>query len=121
MNRAWAHRGAHGSWSAWALVVVGFLLTGCSGEPSSDEVAKAVQARFAADSAAIQQISGSMANRLVPQLHGARKLACSKVTDASFKCEVEVEVTAPGATARSKAPMTVTLLKGSDGWVMSGQ
>ena len=38
------------------------------------------------------------------------------VTDASFKCDVELEVTAPGAAQRSKAPANFTFTKGSEGW-----
>lgn len=110
-----ARRIARQSWGASALLVVGLLLAGCSGEPSSDEVAKAVEKSYATESAALQKISGSMANRLLPQLHSARKLACTKISDASFKCDVEL-VTAPGATQRSKAPANFTFTKGSDGW-----
>ena len=111
-----ARRTARNSWGASALLAVGLLLAGCSGEPSSDEIAKAVEKSYATESAALQKISGSMANRLLPQLHSARKLACTKVTDASFKCDVELEVTAPGAAQRSKAPANFTFTKGSDVW-----
>ena len=55
-------------------------------------------------------------NRLLPQLHSARKLACTKLTDASFKCDVELEVTAPGAAQRSKAPANFTFTKRSERW-----
>ncbi len=103
------------------LVAAAGLLSACSGEPSSNEVAKAVKENYAKESIALRQVSGSMANRLLPELHEVRKLACTKVTDASFKCDVELEVTAPGASQRTKGPGTVTMIKGSGGWVAGGR
>lgn len=116
MNALCALRGAR-NLSVAALLPAALILSGCSGEPSASQVEKAVLESYAKEAIALRQVSGSMANRLIPELHGVRKLACNKLNDASYACDVELEMTAPGASQRSKGPTNVTVVKTSDGWV----
>ena len=105
-------------------VLAAFMLVGCSSEPSSADIQKALQLQVNGQRETARAWMGEQAASLLsgflPQIKSAEKLGCVKVHEKSYTCDVEIELyTNDAKTATRKATDKVTLLKGSDGWVVS--
>lgn len=95
------------------------ILSGCSGEPSQSAIEAAIQKDIARSNEAAKQMVGkAIPPDMLAKLNSAKKLACTKETDKTYKCDVEIDMTAPlMGPVKKTAP--VRLVNGSDGWVVS--
>lgn len=94
-------------------IVGGFLiaaLAGCSGEPSSSDIERAVRSNVE------QPIQLAKKAGVVMEVHQVKKVACAAAQGAAgFNCDVELDMTVPPA-GRSKGIRKVRFVKASDGW-----
>lgn len=96
---------------------VALALTGCSGEPSSGDIEKAVKANVEQANQQAKQIGGGLiSDKMLTQVHAVNKIGCVAAQDASgYNCDVELDVTAP-FVGRSKNIGKIRFVEGSDGW-----
>jgi len=91
-----------------------------SAEPTQAEVQKAVQDEMKRVSDELKKAFGSDGAKMVPTIHSVKKIACSKVNDKVFTCDIEVESTQHlPQTTRGKAASQLRLVNASDGWRVS--
>jgi hypothetical protein len=91
-------------------VVLAVALGGCSGEPSSGDIEKAMKAD-------IEKANEMFPGEMKAELHSVKKVSCVEAKrSAGYNCDVEIDVTAP-ILGRQKDVGQIRLVKGSDGWV----
>jgi outer membrane murein-binding lipoprotein Lpp len=102
-----------------AFSVATLALTGCSGEPSSSDIEKAVKANIDQVNKQMQEMGGPLGNKMQTEVHEIKKIGCAKAEDnAGYNCDVEMDMTAP-MIGRNKSVGKLRLVKGSDGWVVT--
>lgn len=94
------------------------LLAACSGEPSANDVEKAVFANAAQGSAQMEQLSRGSSKSFIPQVHSVKKLGCRQETDTAYLCDIELDMTSPQGV-RGKVPTSMRFIKASEGWAAS--
>lgn len=113
------------------LLVAGFILaaiftlSGCSNEPSQEEIEKIVREETAKANAQMQNAFGGAGKALNDMLGGAfkaeltvhsvKKLGCEKAEQGGYLCDVEVESDAP-FIGRKKEVSAVRFVETDDGW-----
>lgn len=101
------------------------LLAACSSEPSSGDIETAVKAQVQQGLDAAQKMVGNnpqlakMAEALQVKVHGVNKIGCKSAGDKAFLCDVELDLES-GLTGRAKKTVPVRMVKGSEGWAISG-
>ena len=103
-----------------ALLALLFL-TGCGGEPSSDDIEKVFKAEMEQTAQQLRQISGSASGSdSLPKIHSVRKIGCTNAqSGAAYTCDVELDVTGAYGGVRKKGVTQLRFVKGSDGWMAS--
>lgn len=94
------------------------LLAACSGEPSANDIEKAVSSNAAQGSAQMEQLSRGSSRSFMPEVHSVKKLGCRQETEAAYFCDIELDMTSPQGV-RGKVPTSMRFIKGSDGWAAS--
>ena len=85
-------------------------LAGCSGEPSSGDIEKAVKAD-------VEKVNQQVPEPMKAEVHAVKKISCVEAKEsAGYNCDVEIDVTAP-MVGRNKSVGQIRMVKGSDGWV----
>ena len=85
-------------------------LAGCSGEPSSGDIEKAVKAD-------VEKVNQQVPEPMKAEVHAVKKISCVEAKEsAGYNCDVEIDVTAP-MVGRNKSVGQSRMVKGSDGWV----
>ena len=93
------------------LVIAGLLLSGCTGEPSEQDIYTAMNKVVAQTNAIVKSIAGKdVPKDVLRELKSVKKHDCVKISDKSYKCNVTIVVNNDKATA------AVTLVKTDDGW-----
>lgn len=82
-----------------AVMVLGFatLLTGCKSEPSDSDIQSAIQLNVDQSNQQAKSVGGkAVTDNMLMKDDNIKKLACQDAqSDGSYKCKVEMEVTAP--------------------------
>ncbi|EHZ3054328.1 cell wall-binding protein [Klebsiella michiganensis] len=87
------------------------LLSGCTGEPSEQDIYTAMNKVVEQTNAIVKSIVGKdVPKDTLRELKSVKKHDCVKVSDKSYKCNVTAVVNNDKATA------AVTLVKTDDGW-----
>lgn len=103
------------------LALTAVLLSGCSGEPSSSDIEKLVETEVKP----MLEIQAKTMARSIPgrgaefqaKLSDVNKIGCKADGEAAYACDVELVMeTAEGDKSRI---VTMRLVKGSSGWVLS--
>ena len=100
-----------------AVSMLTVLITGCSGEPSNDDVDKSIRA---STDDAIKQLekAGVMDPQLKPTINEVRKIGCAEARgEAGFICDVESDITTP-ATGRIKGVEKFRIVNNDGTWVV---
>lgn len=96
-------------------------LTGCSGEPSESDIQTAIKSEMDKSVQDADKFAGNMGSSMMkdmlPTIYGVHKIGCTKDQGASYTCDVEVDASTT-FSGRKKAVTKMTLVKGSDGWVL---
>ncbi|EOA4338252.1 cell wall-binding protein [Klebsiella aerogenes] len=93
------------------LIASIFLLSGCTGEPSEQDIYTAMNKVVEQTNAIVKSIIGKdVPKDTLRDLKSVKKHDCVKVSDKSYKCNVTAVVNNDKATA------AVTLVKTDDGW-----
>jgi len=104
-----------------AIVLFVIALGGCSGEPSSVDIEKAIKALVEQENQQLKQTAGKLggkgaADDYLTKVHEVRKIACTAAQGSSgFNCDVEMDLSMPLA-GRQKAVKQLRFVKSSDGW-----
>ncbi|MCR6480892.1 hypothetical protein NU688_32375 [Variovorax sp. ZS18.2.2] len=106
---------AHRGFVAVALASLTATLVGCSGEPSAGDIDKTVRSYMSESQTQLQKLSGT--KNSLGEIHNVKKLGCKSDTDASWRCDVELDVTQ--FQNRTKGPASFRFIKGSDGWTLA--
>lgn len=77
--------------------LIAITLSGCSGEPSSSDIEKAVRANVDQSNQQAKNFGGKFASdNLLTKVYGVKKVGCAAAQGSSgFNCDVEVDVSAP--------------------------
>ena len=95
------------------LLAVIAVTTGCSGEPSSGDIEKAVKAGFERANPQMRNFGGGLGTI---EVHGVKKIGCAAATGSSgFNCDVELDMSVP-FVGRSKGVKQIRFVKASNGW-----
>ena len=101
------------------ILAVGLCtLTGCSGEPSQQQVEAAVQKNVDEANNRAKQLAGKLSPDMQTKLNSAKKVACTKESDKVYKCDVEIDMNMPMA-GELKKTVSSRFVNGSDGWTVS--
>ena len=93
------------------LIASIFLLSGCTGEPSEQDIYTAMNKVVEQTNAIVKSIAGKdVPKDALRELKSVKKHDCVKVSDKSYKCNVTAVVDNEKRTA------AVTLVKTDDGW-----
>lgn len=93
------------------LIASILLLSGCTGEPSEQDIYTAMNKVVEQTNAIVKSIVGKdVPKDTLRKLKSVKKHDCVKVSDKSYKCNVTAVVNNDKATA------AVTLVKTDDGW-----
>ncbi|EHV2140550.1 cell wall-binding protein [Salmonella enterica] len=93
------------------LIASILLLSGCTGEPSEQDIYTAMNKVVEQTNAIVKFIVGKdVPKDTLRELKSVKKHDCVKVSDKSYKCNVTAVVNNDKATA------AVTLVKTDDGW-----
>lgn len=100
-----------------ATILFSAALAGCSGEPSSSEIEKAIKSSVEQSNQQAKEIGGSMmSDDMLTVIYEAKKVGCASAEGATgFNCDVELDVSAP-FVGRSKKVTTIRFVKSSEGW-----
>jgi hypothetical protein len=109
----------HASRARWIALLAGAALaSGCTREPSEEEIRHATEVMLTSANANpfTQWIAGLGGADKVVEIHELRKLGCKQVAHASgYRCDIELEVSTFGK--RQKDRTSVRLVRGQEGWV----
>jgi len=107
--------------TGFTIVLLGILLTGCSGEPTGAELHKALQAEMDRANELVQTMLGSEAGAKVEtKIHALEKLNCRQGEEdgtTEYRCKVELDITYPPAK-RQKRKASVRMVKEDKGWMV---
>ena len=93
------------------LIASSFLLSGCTGEPSEQDIYTAMNKVVEQTNAIVKSIAGKdVPKDALRELKSVKKHDCVKVSDKSYKCNVTAVVDNEKRTA------AVALVKTDDGW-----
>ncbi|EOU6189829.1 cell wall-binding protein [Escherichia coli] len=93
------------------LIASIFLLSGCTGEPSEQDIYTAMNKVMEQTNAIVKSIAGKdVPKDALRELKSVKKHDCEKLSDKSYKCNVTALVDNEKRTA------AVTLIKTDDGW-----
>jgi hypothetical protein len=93
-----------------AVLLAASTLSGCSGEPSSADIDRAVRLNVEQSNKQTKKAG------IVLEVHEVKKVACAAAQgSAGFNCDIELDATVPIA-GRSKGVKKVRFVKASDGW-----
>ena len=96
-------------------------LSACGGAPSEADMRAAVDSQVKAQTTAMEGFVGKKAMEaskgMTPEIKSFRKIGCKEDGEKAYRCDVEVEVSQLGSTAKSAKSMR--FVKGSDGWAVS--
>ena len=93
------------------LIASIFLLTGCTSEPSEQDIYTAMNKVMEQTNAIVKSIAGKdVPKDVLRELKSVKKHDCEKLSDKSYKCNVTAVVDNEKRTA------AVTLIKTDDGW-----
>lgn len=98
--------------------LLGIALCGCSGEPSSSDVDRAVKATVDAENQQMKKLYGGklVTNSMLTKVNEVKKIGCSTAQGSSgFNCDVEMDVSAP-LVGKQKRIVQMRFVKSSDGW-----
>lgn len=95
-------------------------LIGCSGGAPSDSD---IEALFRAEqekavATAATMVGQEKAKKMAGEVHSISKKNCAEISDGAYICEVTVDMSAPFA-GRNKTDITVKIVKGENGWIMT--
>lgn len=108
------------------LTIVSFLaisLTGCSGEPSSNDIKSAIEKSIEETMQATKDMTGGFGgDDLMAQFDIAvkdvEKLSCNKSSEASgYICDVKVKTSSKFAGEQTEAA-SFRMVESSDGWII---
>ena len=108
-----------------AVAAAALLLSACSSEPSNGDIEQAVKASVTKSQEAMSKLASSspqaaeMAKKMMPTVHGVNKIGCKADGDKAYNCDVELDMET-GITGRKKQTVPVRMVKGSEGWTLSG-
>ncbi|MDH5471200.1 MAG: hypothetical protein OEX75_11450 [Gammaproteobacteria bacterium] len=106
-----------------ALVPVGLLIAGCSGEPTEADIRAIYEAEIAKTNEQMVKLGGEQAARLLgkSELHSITKLACKEADQTSgYNCDVQVDMSVP-FLGRSTQMTTRRFVNSDNGWVVIDQ
>ena len=93
------------------LIASIFLLSGCTGEPSEQDIYTAMNKVVEQTNSIVKSIArNDITPDMLRTLKSVKKLDCEKLSDKSYKCNVTAVVDNEKRTA------AVTLVKTDDGW-----
>ncbi|EPJ9674784.1 TPA: cell wall-binding protein [Citrobacter farmeri] len=93
------------------LIASIFLLSGCTGEPSEQDIYTAMNKVVEQTNAIVKSIArNDITPDMLRTLKSVKKHGCEKLSDKSYKCNVTAVVDNEKRTA------AVTLVKTDDGW-----
>jgi len=90
------------------------LVAGC-GEPSQQDIDKAMKDSLRSTNGTLSGIFGDSA-RL--EIRDVRKLGCEKSSPSGYRCDVEWTSSVP-VLGESKKRETLNFMKGSEGWALT--
>lgn len=102
--------------SVIALCMV--AINGCSSEPSSGDIEKAIRAAVDQENQQAKKMFGEKiaTGDMLTKVHEARKVSCAAAQGfPGFNCDVELDVSVP-LVGRQKAVKQLRFVKASDGW-----
>lgn len=105
------------------LIITSFLIfpiilsTGCSGEPSSNDIENVIKLSFEQANELVKLNSGGFfGDELLIKVFEIKKIACTKSQNNNgFNCDVETDISAP-FVGRNKSTHQYRFVKASDGW-----
>lgn len=100
-----------------AAVATAFILSGCSGEPSSGEIKQVVEAELKPMLDMQAQLLGGLFGARsgpAPSLKEVNKLGCKPDGDNAYRCDVELVM-----SDNKTQNLPLRFVKGSKGWVLS--
>jgi len=102
-----------------AVMVLGFatLLVGCKSEPSESDIQSAIQQNVEQTNQQAKSMGGkALTDNMLMKVENIKKLACQDAqSDGSYKCKVEMEMTAPFVGKRQTTG-ELTFIESDDGW-----
>jgi len=54
----------------------------------------------------------------MPKMHSTKKLGCKPDTSTTFLCDIELDMTPPGAS-RGKIQLPMRFIKETEGWMLT--
>jgi hypothetical protein len=104
--------------SSLLVLIFSFGLVACSGEPSSSDIKKVIEADFEKANKLLAAMA-AMTKKPAPkiELKSVNKIGCEEVKDQkdTYKCNVEVEAALPNKPAKKETGIML-MVKGKDGW-----
>jgi hypothetical protein len=98
------------------LLVVAALAACASGEPTEEELERAVHGQYDAFNLETQRLMGRLAPESQFTVHSMRKIGCTqKAEPGAYRCEVEIDMTMPGA-GRITSKTAIELVDEGDAW-----
>ncbi|EAA6712818.1 cell wall-binding protein [Salmonella enterica] len=99
------------TYAVTTLIASIFLLSGCTGEPSEQDIYTAMNKVVEQTNAIVKSIArNDITPDMLRTLKSVKKYDCEKLSDKSYKCNVTAVVDNEKRTA------AVTLVKTDDGW-----
>lgn len=104
-------------WGAVLVIGCATLLTGCKSEPSESDIQSAIQQNVDQSNQQAKSIGGkALTDNMLMKVNNIKKLACQDAqSDGSYKCKVEMEVTAPFVGKRQTTG-ELTFIESDSGW-----
>ncbi|MGI5010944.1 MAG: hypothetical protein ACRYGO_06985 [Janthinobacterium lividum] len=91
------------------VLFLGTTLSGCSSEPSEQDIQAAITKE--------QQATPEIMEGLVPEITSVKKIGCKPDSSNAYICDVELEAKQFGAVTKGVSP--VRFVKTDNGWAMT--
>lgn len=102
-----------------ALLASTLLLSACSNGPSESDIEALLETELEKMSALVSELGGdSMSDMLKVEVHNVTIHSCEEERDDVFRCDVEVDATAP-VIGRSVERSEILLAKSDSGWIQA--
>lgn len=107
--------------SGLTVVLLGMVLTGCSGEPTEADLKKALQAEMDETNQLAQTMLGQdEGTKAATTIHAVNKLRCEQTEEeevVGYRCQVALDITYPPAK-RQKRKASIRMGKEDNNWVI---
>lgn len=98
------------------IAAAAIALSACSGAPSESDIKAMMEAELEQTSTMLKGIAGNgMADAMRTDIHDVTLHGCDEIRDEVYRCDVEVDVTAP-LVGRNVQRSNITLAKTDAGW-----